>query len=114
LKQLQQLLSATPQIQCTVDDVRNALYDISSLLDLITAIDLLATSPGLEEKLNVVGASFHKEVVQYCRDVLRTIVPPSDGQRQNDSSIQKNPHVRWLSQKIIYHEQVRRRFAFFP
>jgi hypothetical protein len=114
LKQLQQLLSATPQIQCTVDDVRNALYDISSLLDLITAIDLLATSPGLEEKLNVVGASFHQEVLQYCRDVLRTIVPPSDGQRQNDSSIQKNPHVRWLSQKIIYHEQVRRRFAFFP
>jgi hypothetical protein len=111
LKQLQQLMSAT-QIQCTIHDVRNALHDITSLVDLTTAIDLLATSPGLEDQLNVVGASFHEEVVKYCRDVLSTIVQPADGQLRNDSSIRKNPHVLLLSQKVAYHEQVRR--THFP
>ena len=107
LKQLQQLLSAT-QIQCTIDDVRGALHEITSLVDLATAIDLLATSPGLEDKLKVDGASFHREVVQYCQDILTTIIRP-DGTVRNDSSINKNPHVRVLTQKIAYHEQVRRR-----
>jgi Rab3 GTPase-activating protein regulatory subunit N-terminus len=107
LKQLQQLLSAT-QIQCTIDDVRDALHEITSLVDLATAIDLLATSPGLEDKLKVDGASFHREVVKYCKDILTTIVRP-DGTVRNDSSINKNPHVRVLTQKIAYHEQVRRR-----
>jgi hypothetical protein len=104
LKQLQQLLSTT-QVQCTIDDVRNALHNITSLVDLTTAIDLLATSPDLEDKLKVDGAAFHYEVLKYCRDILTTIIKPDDT-LPSDSSIHKNPHVRVLIQKIAYHEQV--------
>ena len=105
LKQLQQLLSAT-QMQCSIEDIRNALHDITSFVDLTTAIDLLATSLGLEDKLNVVGASFHEEVVEYCRGVVNAMIHP-DAKAPNDSSLRKNPHVQMLSQKIICHEQVR-------
>jgi Rab3 GTPase-activating protein regulatory subunit N-terminus len=104
LKHLQQLLSAS-SIHSTIDDVRTALHDITSLVDLSTALDLLATGSALDDKLSVQGSNFHRDAISHCRNVLNAAL--SGGRTTAiDPSLRTNPHVQGLSHKIEYHEQV--------
>jgi hypothetical protein len=100
LQRLQQILSAT-NVEYSRRDVQEALYEIKSLEDLATAIDLLATGSVLEERLGVEGSEFHRSALAYCRDML------SEATQRRAKDVRSNPHVRILSHKIDYHTQVR-------
>jgi hypothetical protein len=102
LQYLQQLLSAS-EVRYSKEDVRKALHEIKSLSDLATALDLLAKSSVLEDKLGVQGAELQRDAIAYCRDVLNNAI------HRGFSGIdvaRSNPHVQLLSRKIEYHVQV--------
>jgi hypothetical protein len=102
LQYLQQLLSAS-EVRYSKEDVRKALHEIKSLSDLATALDLLAKSSVLEEKLGVEGAELQRDAIAYCRDVLNNAI--HRGFSGTDVA-RSNPHVQLLSRKIEFHVQV--------
>ena len=99
LQRLQQLLANT-NVPCQLQDVHNALLQISSLRDLATCLDRLASAPVLESKMGVRGSEFQKIVLAYCRDSLKEAVKNSKGDPAS------NPHVKLLATKIVWHTQV--------
>lgn len=99
LQRLQQLLANT-NVPCQLQDVHNALLQISSLKDLATCLDRLASAPVLEAKMGVRGSEFQKVVLAYCRDSLKEAVKNSKGDPAS------NPHVKLLATKIVWHTQV--------
>jgi hypothetical protein len=98
LQRLQQLLSAT-NVDFSAEDVYGALTEIQ-LGDLATALDLIATSTLIEEKL---GGSFefHKTSIEYCKMRLEERL------KTGDTEVSSNPHMKVLSEKVQYHTQVR-------
>jgi Rab3 GTPase-activating protein regulatory subunit N-terminus len=113
LKHLQQLLSASSHL--TLQDVRAALYEILSLVDLSTALDLCATGSVLDDTLGVQGSSFHREVIAHCRSVLNTALRGDGNALDRSLPSRTNPMVSGLTQKLEYHEKVRgmrRKFYF--
>lgn len=101
LQQLQQLLSAT-NVDFSTEDVYKALTEIQ-LGDLAVALDLIASSTLIEEKLG--GSSeFHKMSVDYCNGRLQ------EGLATGDTEASLHPHMKALSEKVQYHMQVRNLF----
>jgi Rab3 GTPase-activating protein regulatory subunit N-terminus len=105
LKRLQQLLSAG-NIVCSKENVRNSLHEITSLADLSTALDLLATASVLEERFDVHGSSFQKDALTYCRSIWNAAI--HRGKPRSDATSRENPHIQVLAHKIEYHSQVRK------
>lgn len=101
LQHLRQLLS-TKTVQFTTRDVYEALKKITSLTDLATALDLIAESAVLEEKLSVEGSDFQKMALLYCTETLDKAMKAATEEART------NPHVKILSRKIDYHSQVSR------
>jgi len=99
LQHLRQLLS-TSTVMFTSKDVYQALTEITSLVDLATALDLLACATVMDEKLGVDGSDFHKQVVAYCQKMLDGSAPRPGG------GTVPNPNVALLEGKIEYHSKV--------
>lgn len=98
LQQLQQLLSAT-NVDFSTEDVYKALTEIQ-LGDLAVALDLIASSTVIEEKLGGGSYEFHKNSVDYCRTRLK------EGLATGDTEASLHPHMKALSEKVQYHTQV--------
>jgi hypothetical protein len=100
LNRLQQLLGET-NVDCQSIDIFKALENIKSIEDLAKALDLLAASSTLEQKMGVEGASFQQLAVSHCKTKL-------DGAMQEaGNKAFTNPHVQLLAFKIAYYTQVR-------
>lgn len=99
MNRLQQLLDQT-NVTCESVDVYKALEDIESLEDLATSLDLVATSPSLEEKMGVDGSSFQRLVMSNCRQKLDSAIRNGGGEALT------NPHVEFLAFKLAYYTQV--------
>ena len=70
VQHLKQLLSSDQTEFCTKEDVHEAFCRIKSMNDLSFCLDLVASATMLEEKLGVNGASFQKELLSYCKNIL--------------------------------------------
>jgi hypothetical protein len=99
LRHLQQLLS-TESAHYTTQDLYKALQDIESLVDLSSALDLLAGASVLEDRLGVKGADFQKLALGYCSVTL------SAATKGNDATKSSNPNVQLLSRKINFYSQI--------
>jgi Rab3 GTPase-activating protein regulatory subunit N-terminus len=104
LKHLQQLLSASSHL--TLGDVRAALYEIQSLVDLSTALDFCATGSVLDDTLGVQGSSFHREVIAHCHSVLNIALRGDGNALDRTLPSRTNPMVVGLTQRLDYHEKV--------
>ena len=100
LNRLQQLLGDT-NVPCQGIDVYKALEHIRSLKDLATALDFLAVSPALEEKMQVQGSEFHRLAISHCKDKL------DDAIKSAGKESLTNPNVQLLAFKISYYTQVK-------
>jgi hypothetical protein len=98
LNHLKQLLDDT-NVECQSVDVYKSLEKITSLEDLSTALDFLATASILEERMAVEGATFQKLAVSLCKQKLDEAVAISPSQTDN-------PHIQLLAFKIAYYTQI--------
>ena len=96
---LKQLLEPESAIQSDLNEVYDALTQITVISDLTKALDLLALATHLRN-MGVPDSSFHSEVVLHAREQLDIAL---DDQAVATS---KNPHVHVLSRKIDFHTKV--------
>jgi len=99
MNRLQQLLGET-NVECQTVDVYKAMEDIESLEDLAHCLDTIATSPALEEKMEVDGSSFQRLALSLCQQKLDEAI--ADGGEESLT----NPHVELLAFKIAYYTQI--------
>ena len=99
LNRLQQLLGDT-NVPCQGIDVYKALEHIKSLKDLAKALDFLAFSPALEEKMQVQGSEFQRLSISHCKDKLDDAITSAGKESLT------NPSVQLLAFKISYYTQV--------
>jgi hypothetical protein len=99
LQLLQQMLSDT-RISCTKEDVFATLQKINNLRDLCTALDLIATSAALKDRMNVISSEFQKLAMDHCQNVLRAT---TEGKGPD---VTESAPVKSLRSYIAYYTQL--------
>jgi len=113
LQMLKQILSSDSSImqRSTPEDVYDILEQMTSLVDLGVALDVLGKSTHLEEEMGAEGSTFHSHVLELCQFRLEEARPhdaSDDGSSSMISSVSSGDCVKTnkFEEKLVIHERI--------